>query len=146
MPGLIDTNLLLYAANRNAPQSSAARRFLEVAGLSGEQWYLTEGICYEFLRVATHPRVFEKPLAWKDAMAFLRSFWDCSAFAVLTAGQEHWSLLARELAGLSHPAANLFFDIRIVVLMREHGIRTLYTTDTDFLQFSDITVINPLAG
>jgi predicted nucleic acid-binding protein len=28
--------------------------------------------------------------------------------------------------------------------MREHGVREIYTTDTDFLQFSGIKVINPL--
>ena len=28
--------------------------------------------------------------------------------------------------------------------MREHGIREIYTTDTDFLQFPDIRAINPL--
>jgi predicted nucleic acid-binding protein len=28
--------------------------------------------------------------------------------------------------------------------MKEHGIRKIYTTDTDFLQFSGIEVINPL--
>jgi len=27
---------------------------------------------------------------------------------------------------------------------REHGVREIYTTDTDFLQFPDIKVINPL--
>jgi predicted nucleic acid-binding protein len=36
------------------------------------------------------------------------------------------------------------FDIRTVVMMREHGIRRVYTTDTDFLQFSGVEVINPL--
>jgi len=34
--------------------------------------------------------------------------------------------------------------VRTVVLMREHGVREIYTIDTDFLQFQDITVINPL--
>jgi predicted nucleic acid-binding protein len=43
-------------------------------------------------------------------------------------------------------AGNLFFDIRTVVLMREHGIRVIYTTDTDFLQFKAIEVVNPLLG
>ena len=28
--------------------------------------------------------------------------------------------------------------------MREHGVREIYTIDTDFLQFRDLRVINPL--
>jgi predicted nucleic acid-binding protein len=45
---------------------------------------------------------------------------------------------------LTQPTGNLFFDLRTAALMREHGIRDIYTTDTDFLQFAGIRVINPL--
>jgi len=30
--------------------------------------------------------------------------------------------------------------------MREHGVGRIYTTDTDFLQFEGIEVVNPLRG
>lgn len=53
-------------------------------------------------------------------------------------------MLATVLAGLTHPSGNLFFDVRTAVLMREHGVRRIYTTDTDFLQFDDLEVVNPL--
>lgn len=53
-------------------------------------------------------------------------------------------LLTDVLAELTHPAGNLLFDARTAVLMREHGIRTIYTTDTDFLQFLGLKVLNPL--
>ena len=53
-------------------------------------------------------------------------------------------LLEKILGGLVRPSGNLFFDIRTVALMREHGVREIYTTDTDFLQFRDIQAINPL--
>ena len=49
-----------------------------------------------------------------------------------------------EIGDIHHPSGNLFFDIRTVVLMREHGAREIHTTGTDFLQFRDIQVINPL--
>jgi predicted nucleic acid-binding protein len=63
---------------------------------------------------------------------------------VLRAEEARWSLLADVLAELNHPSGNLFCDVRTVVLMREHGVRRIYTTDTDFLQFAGIEVINPL--
>ncbi len=50
------------------------------------------------------------------------------------------------MSDLTYPAGNLFFDIQTAVLMREHGIKRIYTTDTDFLQFSEIEVVNPLKG
>ena len=144
MAGIIDTNILLYAANKDSDEHTAAAEFLIKAATSTEQWFLTEGIVYEFLRVSTHPKVFPKPLDWKESIGFLAPFLENSDFLILTAEERHWRLLNEVLKSLTHPSGNLFFDIRTVVLMQEHGIREIYSTDTDFLQFSQIKVINPL--
>ena len=143
MVGIIDTNILLYAANRDAEEHVAASRFFKNTVASSGPWFLTEGILYEFLRVATHARVFERPLTWKEASSFINPFLVSQRFEILIPGQSHWALLQKILAELTHPSGNLFFDIRTVVLMREHGIREIYTTDTDLLQFKDIKIINP---
>jgi toxin-antitoxin system PIN domain toxin len=144
MAGIVDTNILFYAANGDSDEHDAAARFLCSAATSAEQWFLTEGIVYEFLRVSTHPKVFSKPLDWKEAMHFLTLFLESSNFLILTAESRHWLLLEELLDLLIHPSGNLFFDIRTAVLMREHGIREIYTSDMDFLQFPDIKVVNPL--
>lgn len=145
MAGLIDTNILLYAANEEAPEYSRSYACITAAGQSPGPWYLTDGILYEFLRVATHPRIFPRPLKPAAALSFLQPLLDSPAFAVLTAGPRHWELLRKEMAAVAHPVGNLFFDIRTVVLMREHGVRTLYTADTDFLQFKGLDIVNPVA-
>jgi len=144
VPGVIDTNILLYGANADADEHLAARRFLTNAGATSGPWYLTDGIAYEFLRVSTHPKVFPSPLLWREALAFLGPFLDADNVHVLRAEAGHWMLLAEVLGSLTRPSGNLFFDVRTVTLMREHGIRRIYTTDTDFLQFSDIEVVDPL--
>ncbi len=144
MAGVIDTNILLYAANRDAEEHGATTAFLKAAGEGADRWYLTEGILYEFLRVTTHPRVFHRPLTWRQAIKFLQPFLQNPNFQILEAGASHWDILKQVLAGINYPAGNIFFDIRTVVLMREHGIRKIYTADADFLQFSELHVINPL--
>jgi toxin-antitoxin system PIN domain toxin len=144
MAGMIDTNILLYAVNRDAEEHVAAVAFLEEAVGGVEPWFLTEGIIYEFMRVSTHPRVFGKPLVWKEGFRFIRLLLLSPRFDILVAGENHWILLEKVLGDLHRPSGNLFFDIRTVALMREHGVREIYTTDTDFLQFRDLRVINPL--
>jgi toxin-antitoxin system PIN domain toxin len=144
MSGVIDSNILLYAVNSDDPSHTRATRFLHEAAASADQWYFTEGILYEFLRVATHPKVFVRPLAWADALAFLAPLLRAANVAVLTAADQHWELLEGVLRTLTHPSGNLFFDVRTVVLMREHGVRSIYTADSDFLQFAGINVVNPL--
>jgi uncharacterized protein len=142
--GVVDTNLLLYGANADADEHGAARAFLNAIGSSPDPWYLTDGIVYEFLRVATHPKVFPTPLTWREGLRFLQPFLDGDNIHVLHATTGHWPLLAEVLGGLSHVSGNLFFDVRTAVLMREHGLRRIYTTDTDFLQFEALEVVNPL--
>ena len=50
MSGIIDTNVLLYAANSEADEHEAAISFITDAARSPNQWYLTEGILYEFYK------------------------------------------------------------------------------------------------
>lgn len=144
MSGIIDTNILLYAANSGAAEHRAAKRFLSDCGLQAGLWFLTEGICYEFLRVATHPRVFPSPMSAREAMGFLDVLLNSERFDVLAAGHAHWTCLRRLLAHSPQPNGNIFFDLRTVALMHEHAVRRIYTADTDFLQFKEIEVVNPL--
>lgn len=145
MAGVIDTNVLLFAANRSAPEHAAAAGFLESAASEAGPWYLTEGIAYEFLRVATHPRVFERPLEARDALRFLVTLLDHPGFLLLRAGERHWTVVGQILREQRQPSGNLFFDIRTVALMREHGVKRIFTADADFLRFRGIDVTNPVA-
>lgn len=144
MAGIIDTNILLYAVNRDAKEHPGAVDFLTAAGTGHDRWYFTEGILYEFFRVTTHPKVFERPLTWREALQFLEPFLRSPNFDIVHAGEKHWGFLEHILSELNYPSGNLFFDIRTTALMREHGIREIYSADTDFLQFSGIKVINPV--
>lgn len=146
MGGVLDTNLLLYAANADAPENEAAVAFLTRAAAAAEGWYLTEGICYEFLRVSTHPAIFPRPLSADEALSFLEVLLEQERIGLLAASARHWAALRDLLGELHHPAGNLFFDVRTAALMREHGVRKIYTSDRDFLQFSDLEVLDPLAG
>ena len=133
-----------YAANRDTPEHAEASAFLAKAATRPERHYLSEGIIYEFLRVATHPRVFPQPLTASEAVAFLTPLLASSSIELVRSGERHWESLTRVVEELTHPCGNLFFDIRTAALMREHGIRKIYTADTDFLQFRGIEVVNPL--
>lgn len=144
MTGVIDTNVLLFAVNRDAAEHAAATRFLESAASGAGPWYLSDGIAYEFLRVATHPRVFPQPLDARDALRFLLALLEHPGFLLLQAGERHWAVVSQILREQRRPAGNLFFDIRTVALMREHGVRRIFTADADFLRFREIEVRNPL--
>ena len=60
---VVDTNVLVFAANRDAPEHARCRARLEEWRSGASPWFTTWTILYEFVRVMTHPRVFANPLA-----------------------------------------------------------------------------------
>lgn len=143
---LVDTNVLLYAANKPFPQHQRAHEFLQPA-LEGEiPWCLTWPIVYEFLRVCTHPRVFPRPLTSLEAEALVGSLLDSPTLTMLSPTSRHHHVLKQTLAEIASPAGNIFHDIAIAVTMREHGVGEIATADADFLQFKFLKVTNPVGS
>ena len=141
---LVDTNVLVYAANSESPQNARVRSFLEERFSEGSPWCLTWGVVYEFLRVITHPRVLQRPFKAPDALQFIQSLAGHELVSILTPTSRHWDMLDKTIGELPRPAGSLFHDINTAVLAREHGIPEVITADTDFLQFRFLKVTNPL--
>ena len=141
---LIDTNLLLYAANEDAPGHERAVTFVtsHVTGIT--PWCLTWPVIYEFLRVSTHPKVFPKPLNAGEALSFLAPIFASPTLTILSPTQRHLQVLHQTVQEIAPPSGNLFHDIAIAVTLREHGVPEIATADTDFLQFRFLKVANPL--
>ncbi|HMO51799.1 MAG TPA: PIN domain-containing protein [Kiritimatiellia bacterium] len=137
---LIDTNIFLYAVNGDDPRSSTARRALESIINSGGPWALSWSIVYEFLRVATHPRVFPAPLDAERAWAFIAEIIHHPGGLMLTETVVHEETVDRCIQEAPRMHGNLLHDFHIAVLMREHGIKRVLTENRDFLMFPWIEV------
>ena len=143
---VVDTNVLVYAANADAPEHARCRDLLERLRRSDSPWYLTWSIGYEFLRVVTHPRVMARPWDGDSAMTFLRLLLGAPAAGMLRETDRHRSVLHTVIAELPFLSGNLFHDAHTAALMREHGIRTIVTRDLDFHRFPFLDVRDPLTG
>jgi uncharacterized protein len=141
---VIDTNLLIYAADRDSRFHERSRGPLEEYRSSAAPWYLTWGILYEFLRVTTHIRVLRQPWGVDQAMGFVRALLAAPAVAVLVPTERHADVLGDVVAELPDLSGNIVHDATTAVLMREHGIRRIYTRDTDFHRFPWLEVVDPL--
>lgn len=143
---VVDTNVLIYAADQDSPFHSACRGQLEAWRQQKAPWYLTWGICYEFLRVTTHPKVFRNPWPTSTAWQFLDAVLAARSVSILTAGEHHQEVLQDTLRDLSHLQGNILHDAHTAVLMREHGIQRIVTRDADFHRFPFVTVVDPLTS
>jgi hypothetical protein len=108
-------------------------------------WYVTWSICYEFMRVTTHPRVFRRPWSLGQAWSFIGALLASPALGVLVPTERHADVVSEIVADLPTLSGNLLHDAHIAVLMREHGVRRIYTRDTDFHRFPFLDPIDPAA-
>lgn len=143
---VVDTNLLLYAVNPDSPDHAAARTLLEEWRCGERLWFLTWGIAYEFLRVATHPCMFPEPLDLPTARAWLDVLVATPVVGMLVETDRHGAVLAEIVRLRPRSRGNLLHDLHTAALMREHGVTEIRTADTDFHQFPFLDVVNPLTG
>jgi len=137
---LIDTNILLYAVNGDDQRSAQACQALEAIANAESTWALSWSIVYEFLRVATHPRVFAVPLDDESAWRFISEIIRQPNCLMLTETVVHSETVDQCLKEGPRIRGNLLHDFHIAVLMREHGIKMILTEDRDFRMFPWIDV------
>src|SRR3990172_4011806 len=132
---VVDTNVLVYAADVRAAEHARCRALVEEWRRRSGAWYLTWGICYEFLRVVTHPRVFRHPWPMGEARRFLGALQESPGLGMLLPTERHGRVLSEVIEAVPQLSGNLVHDAATAVLMREHGIRRICTRDTDFHRF-----------
>jgi uncharacterized protein len=141
---LVDANLLLYAYHPRAEQHEKSRAWLEKA-LSGPDLVRFAWLTLRaFLRIATNPRVFERPLSIAEAGAAVSAWLAQPASGVLEPGERHWEILSGLMRD-GQTAGPLVMDAVLAAIAIEHGA-TLCTTDRDFSRFSGLRWTNPLTA
>lgn len=143
---VVDTNVLVYAADADAPEHARCRELLERWRARAGAWYLTWGVCYEFLRVVTHPRALRRAWAAADALAFLRAVQASPGLRMLVPTDRHAQVLDDILAEIPLLGGNIMHDTATAALMREHGIVRICTRDTDFHRFPFLEPVDPLTA
>jgi predicted nucleic acid-binding protein len=138
-PGLLDTNVLIYAMDADAPQHAASRALLEAARSGFTTLYVTSQILCEFYSVVTSARRVTKPISPDDAVRAISNLLAfLTVLPVPAATVETWLDLLRQ-----HPVrGGDVFDLQIVATMQANGIHRVYTANaSDFRVFSDVTVV-----
>ena len=141
---VFDTNVLVYAFDEDSQFHEPCRARVLDAHEDPSPSFLTWSVCYEFLRVTTHPRVFASRWTPEEAWGYLEALLQSPGFELLTATRRHAAVLAQTLNELTDVGGNLFHDLHTAVLMREHGISRICTRDADFHRFPFLTVVDPL--
>ena len=145
MRTFIDTNVFIYASFKEFPQHAKSYAFLKDCLAGSDSWYVSWSVVYEYLRVATHPKLFSgEGLSLSRAVQNVLRFTSSGRVEILQETSEHHRYL-NDLSLEPHPVSgSVLHDAHHVVLMREHDIKAIATTDSDLHRFKGIEVFNPL--
>lgn len=139
---LPDANLLLYACDSTSPFHRPARAWLESTLSGKEPVGLCAAVLLAFVRLGTHPRVFQNPLTPEEASAHIQSWLErpVSVFLVFEEMDFHCTLGLLREAGTG---GNLTTDAQIAALALRTKA-TVHSSDTDFGRFPGLGWVNPL--
>ncbi len=138
----VDANILLYASDESSPRHARARECLAQWAAGWEIICFTWHTLFAYLRVATHPRIFEQPLSPDTAKANIEALLALPHVRVVSEDDGFWRHFT-DVTRSRPVRGNLVPDAHLVALLRQQGVRVLYTTDTDFKKFAAIEVRNP---
>lgn len=140
----LDVNILLYASDQASSLHKAAMSFLEDRIADPDIMCLAWPTLISYLRISTHSRIFARPLSPAEAFSNLEALLSLPRVRVLSEN-EGFLEIYREVTSAFPVRGNLVPDAHLAALLRQHGVRRLYTNDADFRKFAFLDVRNPFS-
>ena len=141
MSATVDTNVLVYASNADDPLHDRAEDLVRNLAVGPELVYLFWPVVLGYLRIVTHPGILTNPLSPVVAMRNVESLLDRPHVRAPGEAENFWTIF-RRTAG-DRPRGNDIPDAHVASLMRQHGVRVIWTRDRDFRRFDGIEARDP---
>ena len=140
----VDANILLYASDASSAFHERALAFLQRCAEGPELLYLPWPAVMAYLRIATHPAIFEAPLSAPEAMDNVEGLLRRPHVRTLAEDDRFWEVY-REITQAMVVRGNLVPDAHLVALLLQSGVTTIWTHDRDFRKFRGLRVRDPFA-
>lgn len=141
---LADVNILIYAHREDAPDHRRFREWLEGVLAGSEPFGISDLILSGFIRVVTHPRIFDPPSPLARALEFADVLRNHPRAVRITPGERHWQIFTG-LCSSTHAGGNLVADAYLAALAIESACEWI-TTDRDYRRFAGLRWRHPFAG
>lgn len=138
---LLDVNVVLSAHRADHPDHTTARSWLDGLLDSGEQFGVPWTVWWSFLRLGSHPRIFEVPTPAADSFAYISAIRGQPGHVAIDPGLRHQDLLTRMLDD-GEAAGDLVPDAVLAALALESGAEVV-SFDRDFARFPDLRWVRP---
>ena len=138
-----DANVLLYAYDRGSRFHVPCRAWFEAALSGSDSLGLPWQSVLAFIRIATNPRVYERPMALDTACATVSAWLARPQVQIPEPAARYWEIL-RALLQEARVTGPLVTDAALAAIALECGA-TLCTTDRDFRRFESLKLLDPTA-
>jgi hypothetical protein len=139
-PALLDTNVLVYAMNKDAVHHDVCRALLDRAFAREIRVCLVPQILFEYFAVVTSPRQMSIPLGVADAASDIKRL--RQALPVVYPSERIVDLTLDLVRALGHSGRHVF-DIVLAATMLENGIKGIFTFDGRFAKVPGIIALTP---
>ena len=139
---LPDVNVLVYAHRSDSARHGTCRTWLTSVLASDEAYGMSELVLSGFVRVVTHPAVFNPPSSLADALAFASEVLSPEHAVPVVPGPRHWEIFTR-LCREADARGNLVPDAYLAALAIESGSEWI-TTDGDYARFAGLRWRRPV--
>jgi len=130
---LPDVNILVNAFRRDTADHSLCRSWLDRVVNGDGRYAMSPQVLASMVRVVTHPRVFKKPSALDETLAYAELLLGQPHCVVVRPGDGHWGIFAR-LCRAADARGNLSSDAWFAALAIESGCEW-FTLDRDYARF-----------
>jgi uncharacterized protein len=132
----------VYAHRGDVADHSRYREWLETTVNSDAAYGVSELVLSGFVRVVTHPGIFEAPTPLATALAEASGLRDHRNAVSIAPGRRHWSIFTT-LSNAAGARGNLVVDAYLAALAIESGSEWI-TTDRDYARFPGLRWRHPL--
>jgi predicted nucleic acid-binding protein len=137
-PIFIDTNILIYANNKDSAFCDLARHKLDNLSEIGSTLIISDQVIREYLVIMTRPGFLEKPVSSKSALEDIERM--LKEFTIIFPDQNSLENLIN-LVSKYEIKGKKIHDTAIVSLMFTNGIKDILTHNIDdFKSFQGITI------
>ena len=140
----VDVNVLLYASDQASPRHDEAIQFLIDRASDPELFCIAWLTLMAYIRISTHPSIFSHPLSPEEALENIESLVKQPRVRVLSE-DDGFLAMYRKVSGNFPVRGNLVPDAHIAALVLQHGVRKIYTADSEFKKFEFLEVRNPFS-
>lgn len=141
----VDTNVLVYAHRREAPEHAAANGSLRGLAEGTDPWAIPWPCLYEFFSIVTNMKI------WKGAASTPNQAWAqiaawCGSPSLKLIGEtDDFMTVLGQLVLRPRVRGAVVHDARVAAICIAHGVEALLTRDRDFQLFPELSVKNPFA-